>query len=331
MSAVSSSLTPALLTVSVAMITYNHEQYIRQAIEGVLKQETGFPFELVIGEDCSPDGTRRVVLDFQKRFPNQVRVITSEHNVGAHKNGHRVMNACHGKYVAFCEGDDYWHNPNKLKKQVDFLEANSDYGLVHGDVRIHYVSTGEIQMGYGGTTQNLRDDHAYLEILSGDRTIWTPTGILRNDLLRTAINQNPECREGSYLMGDTQTWLEVSRLAKVKYMPVEFATRHDLSESASRSNDPQKMLRFVVSAKNLHEHYLEKYDCPAGMAAAIRLKHTQCALYYAFKALDRQEADRQRAALRAIGSGISARNQLLWIGSRSRLLQVAVRLILRMT
>ena len=93
--------------VSVKMITYNHGPYIADAIEGVLMQKTDFRIELVIGEDCSTDDTRQIVLNRQSEHPDVVRVVTSDRNVGMHKNGDRVLRACRGKYIAVCEGDDY--------------------------------------------------------------------------------------------------------------------------------------------------------------------------------------------------------------------------------
>lgn len=116
--------------VSVHMITYNHEPYIAQAIEGVLRQETNFPIELVIGEDCSTDRTREIVMEYQKRHPDIIRVITSDQNVGMHKNNKRTIKACRGKYLTFCEGDDYWHHTKKLQMQVDYLEAHPEVVLV---------------------------------------------------------------------------------------------------------------------------------------------------------------------------------------------------------
>ncbi len=125
---------PAVLSktplVSIKMITYNHEQYIAQAIEGVLLQETEFPIELVIGEDCSTDRTREIILEYQKQHPDVIRVITSEHNVGMKRNNWRTIGACRGAYMAFCEGDDYWTDRNKLQKQVEWLEANRDCSAV---------------------------------------------------------------------------------------------------------------------------------------------------------------------------------------------------------
>lgn len=112
--------------VSVCMITYRHEQYIGQAIESVMAQETDFAVELVIGEDCSPDNTRAVIQQYQKRFLGRIRLITTEQNVGMMPNFIRTYQACTGQYVAMLEGDDYWTDPHKLRDQVAILDQNSD-------------------------------------------------------------------------------------------------------------------------------------------------------------------------------------------------------------
>ena len=125
---------PTLLSkaplVSVNIVTFNQESFIAQAIEGVLVQQTDFPFEIVIGEDCSSDSTRNIVFDYQEKHPDIIKVITSDRNVGAVDNWCRVNKSCRGKYVAICEGDDYWTDSRKLQEQVDFLEANVDCSAV---------------------------------------------------------------------------------------------------------------------------------------------------------------------------------------------------------
>jgi glycosyltransferase involved in cell wall biosynthesis len=117
---------PADPLVSVWMVTYQHAEFIGQAIESVLAQETSFPFELVIGEDCSRDGTREIVRDWQRRFPHRIRVLMHRRNVGPAANGLSVLRACRGRYVAMLEGDDYWTDPAKLRLQVEMLEAWPD-------------------------------------------------------------------------------------------------------------------------------------------------------------------------------------------------------------
>ena len=112
---------------SVVTVTYNHEPFIAKCIEGVLMQQVSFPIELVIGEDCSTDGTRRICQEYAEKYPDLIRLIISDSNVGGLANERRVMTAARGKYVAYCEGDDYWTDPLKLKKQVDFLESHPEY------------------------------------------------------------------------------------------------------------------------------------------------------------------------------------------------------------
>jgi hypothetical protein len=112
--------------VSVAVITYNHERFIAQAIEGVLNQEVDFAVELVIGEDCSTDGTRAIVQAYARQYPNVIRPLLPEKNIGMQHNFIRVIEACTGDFIAYFEGDDLWIHPGKLARQAAFLAANGD-------------------------------------------------------------------------------------------------------------------------------------------------------------------------------------------------------------
>ena len=114
---------------SVILITYNHEPFVSEAIDSVLKQKTPFPCEVLIGEDRSADNTLEICRAYQKEFPDRVRLITSEQNVGMHRNIARLWCRCRGKYVAFCEGDDYWCDDRKLAKQVEFLDRNPAFSM----------------------------------------------------------------------------------------------------------------------------------------------------------------------------------------------------------
>jgi glycosyltransferase involved in cell wall biosynthesis len=147
--------------VSITCITYNHEKYIAQAIESFLMQRTNFPYEIIVGEDCSTDGTRQVVQDYCRRYPDIVKLVTSECNVGARRNGIRIRNEARGKYIAICEGDDYWTDPLKLQKQVDFLEANPDYVLCYHNVN-KVDSGGALQQA--GVTDNSVELHEWQDI-----------------------------------------------------------------------------------------------------------------------------------------------------------------------
>ncbi|MDT2833546.1 glycosyltransferase [Vagococcus carniphilus] len=119
--------------VNVLMITYNHEKYIEKAIRSILKQKTSFKFNIIIGEDCSTDETRKIILNIQKEFPEKIKLLLHDKNIGSKKNLQSVEKLCNAPYIAILEGDDYWINPNKLQNQIDFLVNNPVYsGCVHG-------------------------------------------------------------------------------------------------------------------------------------------------------------------------------------------------------
>lgn len=115
--------------VSICCITYNHQDFISKTIDGFLIQKTNFPVEIIIGDDHSTDRTKDLINSYVNKYPDRIFLITSKQNIGAVANERRVFLKARGKYIAVCEGDDYWTDPDKLQKQVDFLEMNSDYSV----------------------------------------------------------------------------------------------------------------------------------------------------------------------------------------------------------
>lgn len=123
---------------SVLIITYNHERYLGQAVEGALMQKTNFPFEIVIGEDCSTDTTREIVERYARDHPSKIRPLFRERNIGFGANFRRTLSECRGQYVADLNDDDYWTSPEKLQKQVDFLDQHPECALCfHNAMRIY--------------------------------------------------------------------------------------------------------------------------------------------------------------------------------------------------
>ena len=124
------------MLVSVVMITYGHEKFIKHAIDGVLAQEVNFQVELLIVNDCSPDNTELIINLYNKHSKvNWINYTKHQINIGSMPNFIWALQRAKGKYIALCEGDDYWTDPSKLQKQVDFLEANEEYGMCGHRVR----------------------------------------------------------------------------------------------------------------------------------------------------------------------------------------------------
>lgn len=129
---------------SVCLITYNHEKYIRQCIKSVLEQKVNYLLEIIIADDFSTDGTRKILLEYKDRFPDLIKLIFQERNVGPGKNWLDLMTAPKSKYIAYLEGDDYWTDSQKLQKQVDFLENNIGFMAVTNWANIVTENAGEI-------------------------------------------------------------------------------------------------------------------------------------------------------------------------------------------
>lgn len=118
------------------MITYNHEKFIAQALESALMQKVSFEYEIVVGEDCSTDNTRQILIDYQSKYPEKIRLLLPEKNLGAINNFVATFQECRGDYIAIIEGDDYWTYPGKLQKQVEFLEDHPESSACFHNVNI---------------------------------------------------------------------------------------------------------------------------------------------------------------------------------------------------
>lgn len=233
------------------------------------------------------------------------------------KNGLRTYEAARGKYIAFCEGDDYWHHPRKLQIQVDFLESNPEYGLVCSNARSYTVATGTLIENAIPVRPHLcQIDDLYLQLLTSV-IIWPCTVCMRRDLLQEIHRDCPECSDLSYLMGDTQRYLEVARRTKIKFLPDVLSTRNLLPESATQSRDIQRKARVAASGKQLIYHYLKKYPVPPDIDKQVRQWISLRGLRFAYLCRNRHQAFDEMSNLRALDVAIPAKYQLYYLGSRN--------------
>jgi glycosyltransferase involved in cell wall biosynthesis len=202
-------------TVSICTAAYNHERFIGKAVESVLLQEVDFGVEMIIGEDCSTDGTRALCERYADQYPDLIQLLPSEKNLGMSKNGIRILHECRGKYVAILDGDDYWLDPHKLRDQVAFLEANPDYGMVYSDIQtvddegrlIESESVAERRPYY-------QEGDVFVALLQGNNFINSCTAVFRRELLE--LSPNPI--ETHWYSFDYWYWLRVSMQAKVAFL-----------------------------------------------------------------------------------------------------------------
>jgi glycosyltransferase involved in cell wall biosynthesis len=211
-------------TVTVMVTTYNHSAYIRQTLESVLGQHTKFPFEMIVGEDCSTDDTRAIVFDFQRRFPGIIRVVFGDENVGAFHNSNRCFARARGEFVAYCEGDDFWQDPLKLQKQVDYLSSHPECGLVHSDYDYLVYNFGAwrlIRASVRPKKKAMVQGRIYRSLLK-QMLVRTCTMMGRTELLKE--HYNSQLRTPVHAVGDRPIVLHMSQLADIDYLDESLAT-----------------------------------------------------------------------------------------------------------
>ena len=292
--------------VSVVMITYNHEPYIAQAIEGVLSQETDFPVELIIGEDCSTDRTREIVLEYQRRYPEIIRVLFSEKNVGMHENFRRTPLAARGKYIAFCDGDDWWHRRDKLKIQIPFFRADNSLVYLSGGIQ-HISAQGQVIESENQSKcaqQRLRIE--YQDLIFGTASHYPCTVVARTDAVRRALLGDTLCCDHSQLMGDAPLCLELSQLGHVAHLREILASHRRTPNSASNRSDPLWALRFWISALDIRYRALERYPLPgdAGRTSSAKGDFIRRIILMAAWVGDVTVARNQLRRLRSLGGKV---------------------------
>lgn len=166
------------LLISVCMLTYNHENFIQKAIEGVLMQETTFDFELIISNDHSTDNTHTVITTLVKNHSkrNKIIYINQDYNVGMQSNFISTLNRCAGKYIAICEGDDYWTDPYKLQKQVDYISKNDSCNIVFTDIKCLNDAEGKLYDNWAA----IKKENYQFEDLVKHNVIATCSALIRN-------------------------------------------------------------------------------------------------------------------------------------------------------
>ncbi len=249
--------------VYIRTLTYMHENFIRECIEGILMQKTTFPVRVLIHDDASTDKTPEIVREYEMKYPNLIKAYfqtTNSYSQENIENRRRLMTPfnemCIGKYCALCEGDDYWTDPLKLQKQVTFLENNPEYGLVHGDCHKFYDEDGLWVYNVNKHKINKKvittKEELFYAIINMDYTVFTATVIYRHELLGL-MDKNSKV----FPMGDSPKWLVFSQHTRFKYMDEVFAVYRILNNSLSRSSDLKQHFRFILAMMEMRIYYCE--------------------------------------------------------------------------
>ena len=218
--------------VSVVVITFNHGEFIQEAVESIAKQQCTFPFEIIIGDDFSNDDTRHLALTLQARFSSLIRVIMYKKNVGMNINFATLIGLARGKFLAFCEGDDYWQVSNKLQRHADLLQACPDVSLVFSDYgrtffsekKWHWVERTVPDYVNANTQLSLfsllKEMHIHLSAMMA------PSALIREYLVSVYHNQQRS-------LGDVPLFLYLASQGNVRYLDGSVSTYRQHSASAT--------------------------------------------------------------------------------------------------
>lgn len=237
------------LMFSVAVITYNQEKYIEQTLDSIINQKHDYSYEIVVGDDCSSDGTREIVRQYAEKYPDIVKPVFNEKNLGIIKNYFNVISHCSGKYIMECAGDDFWL-PGKVELQIPFMEKNPDVGMCYGKVQSY--KNGKKNSELKGIKIK-----TFEQLLMGN-VIPATTVCFKNKLIRKYIEDiKPESK--NWLMEDYPLWLYMSKERKIKFLSQKLACYRVIENSASHNINIEKQLAFEKSYWEIKNFFSERY------------------------------------------------------------------------
>jgi glycosyltransferase involved in cell wall biosynthesis len=244
--------------VSICCITYNHGNFIRQALDGFLMQKTKFPFEVLINDDASTDNTANIIREYEKNYPDIIKPIYQTENQfskGLPILATFIFPRIKGKYVALCEGDDYWTDPLKLQKQVDFLDTHPECSICFHPVKVICVEDPKLNKIFSSM-----DNKTVLTIDDLVKTNFIPTNSVMYRWMFTSENIQ-EVLPGNILPGDKYIHLLHANKGLIGYMDEVMSVYRRHSGSAWWNNDHNQLEHFKKYGSRMLNFYfcIDKY------------------------------------------------------------------------
>lgn len=276
--------------VSVCLITYNHVKYIKDAIEGVLAQKVNFPIELIIADDFSTDGTRDILTEYHRKYPELIRLILQEKNVGPHQNWMDLMQSPDSKYIAYFEGDDYWIDDQKLQKQADFLENHEDTGMVCTNYRKYFCRTNTVKYNCF-SNKKYKNEVRFEDYLLDMSSIGTATILIRKKIVQEYFAEIPSETRESFVVGDTPLWLFTGAKSRISVFPEETAVYRILNDSACHFDIPEEHYKFVLKGFKIADYFYNRYGSNnEALYRSLNQKKIKAALFHGYRTMNRDLA-----------------------------------------
>ena len=279
--------------ISVIVTTYNQEATIGRTLDSILAQQCHLPVEIVVGEDCSTDGTLAICRQYAERFPEQIRLIANEQNKGIVDNYFDCLLAARGDYIADCAGDDFWIDPQKLEKEARVLEAHDDVTLVHTDWLYYDETTGQTRPHTERQfDQAFTDGSTMLEAILTQTTlpvVHLCTALYRKSAFLEAYREDTFVfRNKEFGCEDLSLTFMLARMGRIAYLPdvtLHYSVGHN---SVSFNDDDARQFRFVKRISNLTRYLSQTYNVGSAVVDRHLQERMHALMMHAFRAHDRQ-------------------------------------------
>lgn len=241
------------LKLSVIVLTYNQENTIAQTLDSILQQKHNYSYEIVIGEDCSTDKTREMLLEYQLRYPDVIRLLLNEKNLGLIGNYFNVIEHCRGEYIMQCAGDDWWL-PGKVALQIPYMDNHPECGMCYTDAACIY----ENKHNKGSAFIRGRYDNSLPSLLE-ENPVAALTISIRRAVLMEYINEI-QPKEKDWKTEDYPIWLWLSSYSKIEYIPQVTSCYRISSGTASRAKQYVADLHFLLSVAKIKRFFYDRHS-----------------------------------------------------------------------
>lgn len=221
------------MMVTIVARAYNQEDMVCQTLDSLMAQQTSYPFEVIVGENHSSDNTLAICREYESKYDN-IRVLAHEKNIGPQRNLLSCIQAGTGKYIMICDGDDWWHNPNKIQLQVDFMEAHPECYVLHTDFDEYDDRTGKTRHNINQSRGlTIKEGKIQQEVFHGEVPVCWPACCIRREAFEKYVPLAKFIENGVF-GEDYPTWVILSAYGEIRYLPVSTVTYRVGNVSATR-------------------------------------------------------------------------------------------------
>ena len=242
------------ILISTIIPSYNRADTVGQTIDSILAQKVDADMEIVIGDDCSTDNAREVLEQYRQKYPDIIRLFLREQNMGLGANWAQCVKDCRGEFICNCDNDDYWHNPNKLQLQLDYMRAHPECNILITNHRTHNRSTGEIKE----VKAYINRDKDIQSAMWGDCSFCNATIMYRADFMKAHLDLDEFIKRHLSLQ-DWPAWVILTAYTDIEILPDSTATFGIETTSITRPDSVERLAKRMASDKEVTRYLGELF------------------------------------------------------------------------